>query len=359
MKRIRSTLVALALAAAGMSPIPATAAGFVDVLDTPAQESALASKGLMQAVTRAGDALVAVGQRGHIVVSKDGGATWTQGKVPVASDLTSVFFVGDKNGWAVGHDGVILNTADGGATWTLQLDGRKANDLLLASLESKAAAAPASEALKLALVEAKRYKEQGADKPFLDVWFADENNGWIVGAYNLIFRTTDGGQQWESWFDRTDNPKLLNLHAVAQAGDGLYVVGESGLVLRFDAASQRFVARPTPYKGSFFGVVGTRSTVLVYGLRGNAYGSESGGTVWQKVEAGLPVTIVAATALPDGRLALADTSGRVAISNAEGRDFKPVALKPAMPLAGMADAGGGKLALVGPRGVAVTALPSN
>jgi len=47
------------------------------------------------------------------------------------------------------------------------------------------------------------------------------------------------------------------------------------------------------------------------------------------------------------------------MSNAEGRDFKPVALKQPMPLAGIADAGGGQLALVGPRGVAVTALPSN
>ena len=99
MKGIRSTLLALTVAGTAMHLAPATAAGFVDVLDTPAQESALASKGLMQAVARAGDALVAVGQRGHIVVSKDAGATWTQGKVPVASDLTSVFFVGDKKGW--------------------------------------------------------------------------------------------------------------------------------------------------------------------------------------------------------------------------------------------------------------------
>ena len=48
----------------------------------------------------------------------------------------------------------------------------------------------------------------------------------------------------------------------------------------------------------------------------------------------------------------------MALSNAAGRDFKPVALKQAMPLAGIADAGGGRSALVGPRGVAVAALPS-
>ena len=97
--------------------------------------------------------------------------------MPVSSDLTAVFFVDDKQGWAVGHDGVILHTADGGETWALQLDGRAANELLIAAMERKAAAEPASDDAKKLLAEAKRYKEQGADKPFLDVWFADAQNG--------------------------------------------------------------------------------------------------------------------------------------------------------------------------------------
>lgn len=359
MQVMRMSIVVLAATITFNANSLAAGPGFQDPLAVPAQASALAARGLLQDVARVGQRLVAVGQRGHIVHSSDGGSTWQQSKVPVSSDLTAVFFVGERKGWAVGHDGVVLATSDGGLNWTLQLDGHRANDLLVRQLEQRAQAQPQATELKTMLDDARRYKEQGADKPFLDVWFADENNGWIVGAYNLIFRTADGGQRWEPWFDRTDNPKLLNLHAVAQAGDGLYVVGESGLVLRLDTAAQRFVAQPTPYKGSYFGVVGTQSTVVVYGLRGNAYATATGGSGWQKVEAGLPATIVAATALADGRLLLADAGGRLAISNAEGRDFKSVALKQPMPLAGVADAGGGRLALVGPRGVAVTALPSN
>jgi len=359
MQVMRMSIVVLAAAITFNGTSLAAGPGFQDPIAVPAQASALAARSLLQDVARVGQRLVAVGQRGHIVHSSDGGSTWQQSKVPVSSDLTAVFFVGERKGWAVGHDGVVLATSDGGQNWTLQLDGHRANELLVRQLEERAQAQPQAAELKTMLDDARRYKEQGADKPFLDVWFADENNGWIVGAYNLIFRTADGGQHWEPWFDRTDNPKLLNLHAVAQAGDGLYVVGESGLVLRLDAAAQRFVAQPTPYKGSYFGVVGTQSTVVVYGLRGNAYARATGGSGWQKVEAGLPASIVAATALADGRLLLADAGGRLAMGNAEGRDFKPVALKQPMPLAGVVDAGGGRLALVGPRGVAVTALPSN
>jgi len=359
MQVMRTTILALAAMIATLGSPLAAAAAFQDPLTVPAQASALAHRSLLQGVARAGQRLVAVGQRGHIVHSTDGGASWQQAKVPVSSDLTAVFFANERKGWAVGHDGVILATTDGGLNWTLQFDGHRANDRLIQHLEQRVKDQPQAADLKTLLDEARRYKEQGADKPFLGLWFADENNGWVVGAYNLIFRTADGGKTWEPWFDRTDNPKLLNLYGIAQAGDGLYVVGESGLVMRLDPTSQRFLAKPTPYKGSFFGVVGSPSGVLVFGLRGNAYAGDATGSNWQKVDAGLPATIVAAAALPDGALLLADASGRVALSSPAGRDFKPVALKPAMPLAGIADAGGGRVALVGPRGVAVTALPSN
>src|SRR4029077_14681745 len=96
-----SFLASLAFALPGA----AARAGFVDVLDTPAQISPLASRSLLQAVTKAGSRLIAVGQRGHIVVSSDGGKTWKQASVPVSSDLTAVFFADGMNGWAVGHDG--------------------------------------------------------------------------------------------------------------------------------------------------------------------------------------------------------------------------------------------------------------
>lgn len=357
MQAMRSSIVALAAAFAYIGSPLAAGSAFQDPLAVPAQASAQASRSPMQGVARAGQRLVAVGQRGQIVLSDDGGARWRQAQVPVSSDLTAVCFAGERKGWAVGHDGVVLATTDGGLNWTLQLDGHQANELLVRTLQQRQQAQPQAAELKSLLDEARRYQAQGADKPFLDVRFSDENQGWIVGAYNLIFRTTDGGAHWEPWFDRTDNPKLLNLHAVALAGDETYVVGEGGLVLRLDASAQRFVARPTPYKGSFLGAVGSPAGVLVFGLRGHAFASEAGGNGWQKVEAGLPATIVAGTALPDGALLLADAGGRVVLGNPAGRDFRPVALKQTMPLAGIADAGGGRVALAGLRGVAVTALP--
>lgn len=352
MNAIRSTLAMLAVAALAQGT-PAAATGFADPLDVPAQISPLAAKSLLEGVAHAGDRLVAVGQRGHVVVSTDNGKTWTQAKVPVSSDLTAVFFVNDRKGWAVGHDGVVLNTVDGGETWTLQLDGHRANERLVEHMQHAVDANPSSAPLKQLLDDAKRYKEQGADKPFLDVWFADEDNGFIVGAYNLIFRTSDGGRNWQPWFDQTDNPKLFNLYAIRPAAGALYIAGEGGLVLKLDADARRFKALDVPYKGSFFGIAAGKDGVVVFGLRGNAFRSDDGGRTWTKADVGLPATIASGANTAGGAIVLADVGGRVAASEDGGRTWKKLTLSNPMPLTGIAEIATGRYALVGPRGVAV------
>ena len=350
MQPLRSLAAFLALALATSA---AAGDGSKDPLEVPAQRSALAGKSLLQAVARAGDRLVAVGQRGHILVSSDTGKTWQQSSVPVSSDLTAVFFATSTRGWAVGHDGVILASEDGGASWKLQLDGRRANQSIVDDLARK----PDTEATRALLAEAKRNVEQGADKPFLDVWFADERTGYAVGAYNLVFRTGDGGATWTPWFDRTDNPKLLNLYAIRPAAGALFVAGEAGLLLKLDAAAQRFRAVEVPYKGSLFGVAGDAGNVLVFGLRGNALRSDDAGKSWNKVDAALAASIVASTSAGNA-IVLADMSGRLSRTTDGGRSFAPLPVPATMLVAGIADAGNGQLVLVGTRGVVVTPAPS-
>ena len=127
-------------------------------------------------------------------------------------------------------------------------------------------------------------------------------------------------------------------------------------MLKLDPAAHRFKALTLPYNGSFFGIADAKTAVLVYGLRGNAYRSDDSGKTWVKVDAGLPATIVGGAKTPQGATLLADVGGRVVTSSDGGQTFKKVTLNDAMPLTGIADAGEGRLALVGPRGVAVTAM---
>jgi photosystem II stability/assembly factor-like uncharacterized protein len=350
-------LTAAAIAAIWGAPAWAAPAERVaiDVLDRPAMQSPLAAKKLLLAVARADDRLVAVGPRGHIVVSMDAGVTWQQSQVPVSSDLTAVFFANAKRGWAVGHDGVVLASTDGGATWSRQLDGRAVNELVLADVKAKLAADPESAQLQALVAEAERSAAEGPDKPLLDVWFENETTGYVVGAYGLLLKTTDGGATWQSWFDRADNPRFMNLYSIRPAGGALYVAGEGGTVLKLDPASQRFAAVPVDYAGSLFGIADLGDAVLVYGLRGNAFRSTDSGASWIKVDSRLPATIVGGTSAGHGTVVLSDQGGRLSLSTDGGVSFAPLPLQRTVPVTSIVDAGAGRLAVTGPFGVMVVA----
>lgn len=329
--------------------------GFVDVLDLPAAYSNAPSRVPLLAVTRAGNRLVSVGQRGHILYSDDGGTHWRQAEVPVSSDLTAVYFPTPNEGWAVGHDGVVLHSADGGIHWGRQLDGRQIGQLML----DYYAAHPQPDNATW-LEQARRFKEEGADKPFLDLWFRDANEGFVVGAFNLILHTRDGGRTWEPWNHRIDNPQALHLTAIAASGDELFIVGEQGLLLRLshqqEGQQERFVALPSPYAGSFFGVVARPGLVFAYGLRGHAVRSVDGGESWSAVDTGLPVSLTAASFDASGRLYLFSQAGQGLVSDDRGVSFKPLELAERLPVSG-AVAGPGRLLLVGTRGVRENAMP--
>lgn len=337
---MNKTLIAACLAMACVTTAHAGAAA--DVLATPAMASPLAQRALVNGLAAAGTRLVAVGQRGHILYSDDHGVQWTQARVPVSSDLTAVHFPTPELGWAVGHDGVVLHSSDAGASWALQLDGRKAADAMAAFYERSSDAR--------LLEEARRMQEQGPDKPFLDVWFRDASHGYAVGAFGLLFATADAGKTWQPMLHVADNPRGLHLNAIRGIGGALYVAGEQGLVLRMGAGERRFSAMPTPYQGSYFGIVGTTQAIVAFGLRGNAFRSTDGGASWRQVETRVPAGLTAGAVLAGERLLLVSQGGHLLASADHGASFAALAAPPGHAAAVLADGQGG-LVIGGARGL--------
>ncbi|MES2127167.1 MAG: YCF48-related protein [Pseudomonadota bacterium] len=317
MNRILSLLAAsVALAQ------PVAAAGFADPLDTPAVVSAKATRVLVNGLAQAGSRLVAVGQRGHVLLSEDQGQTWSQVGTPASTDLLALSFVTAREGWAVGHDGIILHTSDAGARWERQFDGRRATAL--------------------------------GDKPLLDVWFANVREGMAVGAFGSAWCTSDGGATWTDCAARIDNPKALHLNAIRQVGDALYLVGEQGQVWRQGAGSSYFTAVPTSYRGSLFGITGDASQLIAYGLRGSAFRSTDGGRNWTVIETGIRTGITAGLALPGGGFALLGQGGQVLLSR-DGTRFSALAGAAPGPVS-CALAGRSQLVIGGARGLRVQSL---
>jgi photosystem II stability/assembly factor-like uncharacterized protein len=350
MGTMKNFLLALLCSVLALLQGVAQAAAYVDVLDLPAKPSPLAVRSPLIGIARAGERLVTVGQRGHILYSDDAGQHWLQAGVPLGSDLTAVFFPSARQGWAVGNDGVVLHTSDAGVTWEKQLDGRQIGELLIKHYAALANAEPGNEQWPLLVAEGQRLVEQGADKPLLDVWFANDQVGYVVGVFNLILRTEDGGQNWTPLQDRTDNPQGLHLNAIASTGDSLYIAGEQGLLLKWDGHAQRFAAVPTPYQGSFFGVLGKPGEVLVYGLRGNVLRSTDGGQNWAALDTGLHVSITAGLVDARGHYHLFTQAGHALVSQASDR-LQLLPHQDLPPVAGATQAGDGSLVVVGSRGV--------
>lgn len=326
------------------------AADYVDVLDLPVRVSTLAVNSSLSGMARAGERVIAVGQRGHILFSDDSGQHWQQAAVPASADLTAVSFPTATQGWAVGNDGVVLHSSDAGVTWHKQLDGREIGALLVKHYGALASAEPGNEQWPLLVAEGERLVAQGADKPLLDVWFANERLGYVVGVFNLILRTEDGGQSWTPFQDRTDNSQGFHLNAIASTGDALYIAGEQGLLLKWDDAQQRFAAVQTPYQGSFFGVLGKPGEALVYGLRGNVLRSTDGGFSWTPLDSGVRVSITAGLVDGRGNYRLFTQGGQMLVSEGAGAQLHLVQQPAPTPVTGATQSADGALVVVGSRG---------
>lgn len=289
------------------------AAGIADPIERPAAILSASQHPALLDVTRAGDRLVAVGERGVILVSTDNAKSWIQSGSPVAVTLTAVQFVTPLKGWAVGHSGVVLHTNDGGTRWTRQLDGIQAAKAVLKAAQSDSSAG-ADSRLKIA----QQFAAEGADKPFLAVSFENEMRGVAVGAYGLIFGTEDGGATWTPWLDKVPNPKGLHLYAVHLNGMSVYLAGEQGLFVRSKDGGQSFTAIETPYRGSYFTLTTSNPDQLVLGgLRGNAYRFDTSTESFQKLEVQIPVTLSASTRLTDGRTMFVNQAGQLLISSGD------------------------------------------
>jgi len=285
----------------------------------PSIQAPMASRALALDGCTAGDKLVVVGERGHILISIDNGASWRQAEVPTRAALTGVFFHDQNLGWVVGHDGVILRTTDGGETWEI------------------VNWAPEDEA------------------PFFDVWFADADNGIAIGAYGSYYETSDGGMDWSPrWISEDD----WHLHQIARAENGtLYIAAEAGSVYRSDDGGANWITLPSEYEGSYFGVLPLDGdSALLFGLRGHLFRSEDAGESWEELETGTVAMLTDGTRLEDGTVVIVGLGGTVLVSEDGGHSFVNHAQANRRGISSIFDAGAGSLLLTGEFGVRVATL---
>ena len=234
-------------------------------------------------IERAGDRLVAVGERGFALLSEDAGKTWRARETPVTRTLTGVAFRDPKVGVAVGHGASVVRTEDGGDTWT-----------------------------HVPLPEAE-------PESLLGVVSLGGDHFAAYGAFGMYFDSVDAGRSWER---RTVMSEEFEWHIsqVVPVGSSLLLVGESGTLARSDDGGTTWTQITSPYVGSYFGALAAPDgTVLAFGMRGNVFRSSDLGATWTELPLDTTASLNGGTALSDGRILLVGNSGLLAMSRDGGR----------------------------------------
>ncbi|HYK19954.1 MAG TPA: YCF48-related protein [Pyrinomonadaceae bacterium] len=129
---------------------------------------------------------------------------WAKQRSGSMAWLHSAFFLDQNRGWAVGSKGTLLRTLDGGNTWQQRL----------ASTEDVVR----------------------------DIFFIDEQNGWLVcevNAYQLktvgeprayLMKTTDGGEHWKRIEIKGLDVDAVLVRAVFSHNGRGWTFGEAGLI---------------------------------------------------------------------------------------------------------------------------------
>lgn len=322
-------------------PVASMASPVGDAIHRPSLQISQPARAVLLSVARAGQRFVAVGERGVVTFSDDGGANWSQAPSPVSVTLTKVAFADERNGVAVGHGGVVLVTSDAGASWVVRLDGRKLAQIALQTA-----------ATDLEKQDAERLVSDGPDKPFLDIVLWDSQEMLAVGAYGLAFHSRDGGVSWQSWMNRIPNPKALHWYVARREGQTVLLAGEQGLLATSSDAGVTFRSMDSPYRGSWFaGELKAGGQMLLAGMRGNLWRSKDAGTSWTQFSVPSKASIFATTKLQGGGVLLANQSGLVSIQQDE--NVRVIEGNPLPPVADIQRLSNGDVLTVGTGGVAV------
>lgn len=311
--------------------------------DEPAYQARLAAQSmLIDAALKPSGGMAAVGERGHILLSDDGGAGWRQVPVPTRSFLTSVYFADDEHGWAVGHDAVILRTTDGGESWE------------------------------------KVYFDPADQRPLFGILFTDAQRGFAVGAYGLYMTSADGGESWEvedlAPTRYSDEPEAdedesdggddedfedefeffdyhLN-HITSDAAGRLYIAAEAGHFFRSDDGGDSWIAMNTPYEGSYYATVPLEGdTLLLCGMRGHLLRSDDAGVSLDVLPTDTLSLLSGGARLGDGTVLVVGMGGTVLVSDDGGQAFRLAAQPDRKGLSTAVSAGEKTVVLVGESGV--------
>ncbi|WP_396602383.1 ELWxxDGT repeat protein [Algibacter sp. R77976] len=190
--------------------------------------------------------VIAIGNFGAILKSNDAGSTWRRINTSFKNHLYNIQFVTDNLGYAIG-DKIVLKTEDAGETW-----------------------------FKLNLY----YDSYPSPN---NLFFLNQDFGFVFGNDGKIFKTTDGGRYWKyQGFSFTD----LNSAYFFNELKG-FLVGNSKTIFSTIDSGETWQTRVLDIEGLRYDTSFTNiyfvndSTGFISGNRGEILKTDDGGDTWE------------------------------------------------------------------------------
>jgi photosystem II stability/assembly factor-like uncharacterized protein len=197
--------------------------------------------------------------------SKDNGKIWVSAPITTKQDVLDIHCAPDGSYWVTGSRSTILHSSDEGKTWTETDLGEDAMLTYIKFFDAKNG--------YLAGEFGKFYKTTDGGQNWqsvgtigeelypLAVYFADELTGWAGGLDGVIMKTTDGGVTWK----RQENETPAPVYGFFGDGTALYALADGCSVLSLKEDKWQRLKTPTAPVYLSGGIVLDHKQLLVAG----------------------------------------------------------------------------------------------
>lgn len=232
---------------------------------------------------------------------------WAAARVSVVtSDLNTVYFDGNKRGWAAGDDGVVITTDDGGITWKQQETAMTddINDIYFRNKDDGFLLAgnriwqTANGGVRWRETNSFTARDYNGLPELYSLRFVNKKRGWIVGSISrgqavtdsLVLMTNDGGATWQ----RQSVPTRTELIDLAFDNERRgWVVGADGVILYTEDGGVSWTLQRSNTKATLYNVEFRNGrTGWAVGERGTILRTSDGGVTWFAMASPVKTTLL-------------------------------------------------------------------
>lgn len=229
----------------------------------------------------------AVGQRGFIYRTTDGGEIWNNIPSSVTATLYKILFLNSTTGFVFGSNGVILKSTNGGFIWAAQTSGttqpiRSAFRVGASTIYAVGGTASSNSLILKSTDAGTTWASQTSPvaQSLNSVHFIDANTGVAVGNNGTIVRTTNGGTNWTL---RASGTSVILNSVTFSDNTNAFAVGETNTML-FSTDSGSNWGIVAGVSGNLKSIKFKNPTEGYCGGQFNQYRTINGGATWTNVD---------------------------------------------------------------------------